>query len=176
MEEKKVAGEWIYQGIILDLKIDTVILPDGNRTTREVVVHQGAVAIVAVTEAEEILLVKQFRYPVGQVLLEIPAGKLEKGEDPLECAKRELSEETGCAAEEWQPISTFYTTPGFSDEIMHLYLAKKLYKNEQTADTDEFIEVQQVSLDSAVQKVFSGEIKDAKSIAGILLTRLVLKK
>lgn len=169
MLETKIQSKNVYQGKVLNVRIDTVILPDGNHSKREVVVHPGAVAIVAVNEKEEIILIKQFRHPVGQILWEIPAGKLEKGEDPDSCARRELAEETGFGATKWQKLSTFYTTPGFCDEIMYVYLATELYIDQQSTDDDEFIEVHRIPFAEALQKIKSGDIRDAKSIAGILL-------
>ena len=169
MDETTVDSKLVFEGKILNLKVDTVNLPNGRQAVREVVVHPGAVAVVAVTDADELVLIKQFRYPVGQVIWEIPAGKLEKGEDPLSCAQRELAEETGHGAEQWKHLSTFFTTPGFSDEIMYVYLASGLHTDKQTADDDEFIEPHYISFAEALRMISDGEIKDAKSIAGILL-------
>lgn len=169
MEETTVESRLVFEGRVLNMKVDTVKLPNGKQSTREVVVHPGAIAVVAVTDADELVLIKQFRYPVGQVIWEIPAGKLEKGEDPLNCAKRELAEETGHGAEQWKHLSTFFTTPGFTDEIMYIYLATGLNTDKQTADDDEFIELQYVPFSEALGMIASGEIKDAKTIAGILL-------
>lgn len=169
MDETTVDSKLVFEGKVLNLKVDTVNLPNGKQAVREVVVHPGAVAVVAVTDADELVLIKQFRYPVGQVIWEIPAGKLEKGEDPLSCAQRELAEETGHGAEQWKHLSTFFTTPGFSDEIMYIYLASGLHTDKQTADDDEFIELHYIPFAEALRMISDGEIKDAKTIAGILL-------
>lgn len=170
MQEKKIDSQVIYSGKVLDLKLDKVELPNGKEANREVVVHPGAVTITALTENNEILLIRQYRYPAGETLWELPAGKLERGENPLSCAKRELSEETGYGASEWTPLSTFFTTPGFSDEIMYLYLAQGLYNERLQADDDEFIELHKVPFKEAVNLINQGDIKDAKTIVGILLT------
>ncbi len=169
MIEKTVSSKTIYKGKVLDLKVDTVRLPNGKTADREVVVHRGAVAVVAVTDNDEIILIKQFRYPTGKVLWEVPAGKIDAGEIPEDCAVRELAEETGFGARQWEHLSTFYTTPGFSDEIMYVYLARDLYIDERKMDDDEFIDMYRVPVKNAVEMVISGEISDAKSIAGILL-------
>jgi len=169
VQEKQVESQWIYRGKILDLKLDTVVLPDGKQTAREVVVHPGAAAVAALNDSGEVLLIRQFRYPAGEVLWELPAGKLERDEDPLECARRELAEETGYGAREWEHVSTFYTTPGFSDEIMYMYLARGLYQEKKSPDNDEFIEVHEMPLAKALELIRTGEIKDAKTIVGIFL-------
>lgn len=171
MEERTIERKIVFEGRVLKLKVDTVELPNGQQTTREVVVHPGAVAVVALTEADEVLLIKQYRYPVGKVIWEIPAGKLEREENPLTCAQRELAEETGHGAAQWTHLSTFFTTPGFSDEIMHLFLARELFTDKKTADDDEFIELYTIPLAEALRMIAAGEIEDLKTIAGILLAR-----
>lgn len=168
MEEKIIEVREIYQGKVLNLRLDKVMLPNGREAGREVVEHPGAVAVVARDDAGEIILVKQYRHPVKDIIWEIPAGKLEKGEDPLLCAKRELAEETGLGAEKWQHLSVFYTTPGFSDEIMYLYLAENLSEVNSNPDDDEFIEVDWFTA-GELQKMLAGNnIKDAKTIVGLL--------
>ena len=171
MKEKTIASKTIYDGKILSLKVDTVLLPNGKETTREVVVHPGAVTIAAVTDNQEVIMIKQFRYPAGKILWELPAGKIDAGEDPKDCALRELAEETGFGARETKHISTFYTTPGFSDEIMHVFWAGNLYPDKKIPDDDEFIDIHKIPLKKAVEMVVSGEITDGKSIAGILLAK-----
>ncbi len=168
MEEKKLASENKFKGEILTLNLDTVELPNGKKAPREVVRHPGAVSVVAL-EGDDLILVRQFRYPVQEILWEVPAGKLDAGEEPEKCAKRELYEETGYKCEQMIHLTTFYTTPGFSDEIMHLYLATDLTPDQQCLDEDEFVTVEKVPLKKAIAMIGTGEIKDAKSIVGIYM-------
>lgn len=169
LRETKIGEERIYEGKIVNLRIDRVRLPNGREATREVVEHPGAVGILAFTAADRILLLRQYRAATGEILWEIPAGKLDSGEDPLNCARRELEEETGYTAGEWASLVTYYTTPGFSNEIMHIYTARNLVAGSQKTDEDEFVEVQEFSLDEAWEMVTKGEIKDAKTIIAISL-------
>ncbi len=173
--EKTIKSEWIYRGKIIDLKVVEVELPDGNKSKREIVVHRGASAIVPMDDEGCVIMVKQFRKPAEKVLLEIPAGTLEEGEDPLECAKRELIEETGFGAKEFIHLISFYSTPGFTTEKLHIYLAKGLYKSEGETDFDEFIETEKIPLDKLFSMVLEGKIEDAKTIIGILTTYERLK-
>ncbi len=168
LHEKMVKSETVYRGKILNLRVDQVELPNGKKAVREVVEHAGAVAVVPINEKREIIMVKQYRYPAGRVLLEVPAGKIEKGEDPALCAERELLEETGYRAGDMVLLYSFYTTPGFSDERMYLYLARGLTRMESSPDEDEFIRLHCVPMDAALEMVSRGEIMDAKSIIGIL--------
>ncbi len=158
----------IYKGKIINLRVDTVTLPDGGTCTREIVEYAGAVAIVPLNEKGELLLVRQYRYAVKKALLEIPAGKIEPGEDPAECAKRELLEETGYEAKELNKVIRFYSTPGFTNEEIHVFLATGLTLKKQNLDDDEFIDVQTIPYDTALEMIRTGEICDAKSVAGIL--------
>lgn len=174
MKEKLINSEVKFKGQILELRLDTVELPNNKIATREVVRHPGAVSIVAF-DGQNVLLVRQYRHPVQEVLWEIPAGKLDLGEEPLACAKRELHEETGYKAGEWKLLSNFFTTPGFSDENMFLYLATKLEEGEQCLDEDEFLSLERVPLEKALEMVVNGEIKDAKTIAGITLAHLYME-
>lgn len=160
----------IFAGKIINLRLDSVQLPNGKKTTREVVEHPGAVAVVPVLSNQHIVLVKQYRHPVGEVTWEIPAGKLESKEAPEVCAERELEEETGYRAAEIKKITAFFTAPGFTDEIIHLYIAEGLEQTAQQTDSDEFIDVMTVPHVEALAMVQRGEIKDAKSIIGILMT------
>ena len=142
-------------------------LPNGEETTREVVQHPGAVAVLAVTSEQKVILVRQFRYAIGQVTIELPAGKLEKGENPLEAATRELAEETGYLAKEVKPLLTFYSTPGFSDEVMHLYEATDLVPGSQNLDDDEFVDCLAASKQEVLQWMEEGKIVDAKTLVGL---------
>ncbi|MGZ4106538.1 MAG: NUDIX hydrolase, partial [Tumebacillaceae bacterium] len=138
--------------------------PNGNQSTREVVLHPGAVTVLAITEDDKVLLVRQYRNPCDTVLIEAPAGKLEKNEDPLEAAKRELEEETGYTANKWQHLSSFYTSPGFSNEILHAYVATELTKTAQNLDNDEFLDLIAVTADEVQEMLNKGEIVDSKTL------------
>lgn len=163
-----LSSKKIYEGKIINLRVDTVALPDGRTGTREVVEYAGAVAVVPVNQKGELLLVRQYRHAVGKTLLEIPAGKLEPGEGPAVGARRELLEETGCEAGQLTRLISFYSTPGFTTEELHLFLATGLKLKEQDLDEDEFIDVVPVPFARALEMIWSGEICDAKSVAGIL--------
>lgn len=166
--ETKVEGETLYDGKILRLERDKVILENGNTAYREVVRHNGGACIVPVTKDNEILFVKQYRYPFSKVIMELPAGKLEINEQPEVCAKRELREETG-AIGEVEYLTEIYPTPGYSSEIIYIYAAFNVEIGSLSLDEDEFIDVVKVDINSALEMVKNGEIKDAKTIVGILL-------
>ncbi len=177
--ERKISSEPVFDGCLLHVKRDEVELPNGHKAVREWIKHPGASAIVPLLPDDQIILVRQFRYPVGQVTLEVPAGKLDKvGEDPIECAKRELSEETGYTAGKIWKLTTIATTVGFTDEYIHLYAATDLTAGDKHPDSDEFINAVKVPLIAAVQMVESGKIFDAKSAVSILLLakQVFLKK
>ena len=167
LERKLLNSELIFTGKIINLRVDTLALPGGVQTTREVVEHHGAVAVVPIN-GMDVILVRQPRHAVGLSLLEIPAGKLEDGENPEECARRELREETGFVAREMEKLFTCYSTPGFSNELLHIYLAADLAYEAPDPDFDEDIEVVTMPLEEAVGLVWNGGIQDAKSIAGLL--------
>lgn len=167
LNEKTISTQPIFTGKILKLRVDTVELPDGRESTREIVEHRGAVAIVVVNDDNEIFMVRQYRKPVEKVLLEIPAGTMEENEDPLDCARRELSEETGLTAANWEHILSYYSAPGFSDELLHLYLATGLEPGDTHPDQDEFLELVKLPLNEAYRLIFDGTIVDGKSIIGI---------
>lgn len=169
LTEHKLSSETIFSGKILTVRRDTVRLPNGHEATREVVAHPGAVAVVPVTAAGEVVLVRQYRYPIAQELLEVPAGKLDKGEAPEACARRELEEETGYRAGRLEHLASFYTAPGFTDEIMHLYLASDLSQTAQHTDGDEFINIEYYKPAQLKQMLQDKKIIDAKTIAGLLL-------
>ncbi len=160
----------IFNGRLIKLRVDEVILPNGRKSTREIVEHPGAVAVVAVDEENNILMVKQYRKAIEKVLLEIPAGKLEKGESEEECVKRELVEETGYFPKSIKRVTSFYTSPGFSNEVIHLFIAKELKKESMKADFDEYLQVVKMPAKEVLKKIHSGEIADGKTISGLLLT------
>lgn len=166
-EEKTIDSKEIFSGKIIKLRVDKVCLPDSRQSTREIVEHAGAVAIIAMDEQQNIIMVRQYRKPVEQVLLEIPAGTLERDEEPLACAQRELREETGFTADHWQKVFSYYSAPGFCNEYLHIYAASGLHQGEGHTDDDEFIEVVRIPLREAYQMMFSGEIQDGKSIIGL---------
>ena len=157
-----------YKGIIVDVTTDMVKLSNDAVTLREVVWHPGGVCVAALDEDDAVYIVRQFRYPFREHLWELPAGKLEPGEDPFPAAQRELSEETGLEAAEWTPLGTLYTSPGFSTERLYLYLATGLTRGTAHPDPNEFLDVDRVPLTEMVRRVESGEISDAKTVAGIL--------
>jgi len=169
LEEKTLESKRIYEGKIVNLRVDTVELPNGRTTTREVVEHRGAVAIVPMLDHEKVVLVRQFRQPVGTALLEIPAGTLDKGEDPAECARRELVEEIGYFPAKLTEMFDSYLAPGYSTEKLHTFLAEDLEKVGENRDFDEFLEVVTIKLRDAAEMIRVGEIVDAKSICGLLL-------
>ncbi len=172
--EKQLSSEYIYEGRIIKLRRDTALLPNGEEATREVVEHNGGVCVAALTEHDEVLFVRQFRYPYGEVVTEIPAGKRDSAaEDPLECGRRELKEETGAVAESFIPLGRLYPTPGYCGEIIWMYAAVGLKYGEQSLDEDEFLNVVKIPLDKAVEKIMSGEITDAKTQAAVLKLKLL---
>lgn len=166
--EKKISSRQIFDGKIVKLFVDEVELPDGQHATREIVRHPGAVCVVPLTDEGEVVMVRQFRYPFGEVLLEIPAGKLEPGEDPLEAVKRELEEESGAVANKIEHLGEIYTTVAIFDEKIQLYIATELNFINAHPDEDEFLEVEKIPLKKLVEMVMRGEIKDAKTQIAIL--------
>ena len=167
MREKKLNGKVIFDGKVVKVELDEVLCPNGNKSFREVVRHHGGAAILCVTPDDKILLERQFRYAYDEVIYEIPAGKLEKGEDPYQAALRELEEETGFKADELIHLTDVYPTCGYSSEVIHLYLAQNTKKSHTNFDDDEIIETYEVPLDEAKQMILDGRIKDAKTIVAI---------
>ena len=168
LEEKTLSSVYIYQGKIINLRHDKVKLPDDRETIREIVEHPGAVAILALTEKKEIVMIRQFRKPADEVLWELPAGTMEEGEDLVSCARRELEEETGYYPRKIKKLITFFSTPGFCNEKLTLFLAEDLEKKNKNEDADEFIEVELIKPNEALRLVKENVIKDAKTIIGIL--------
>lgn len=174
LTEKQLTKEYIFKGKVINLRRDTAILPDNSTAIREVVEHNGGVCVAALTDDDEILFVKQFRYPYMEEILEIPAGKRDSlHEDPLQCGKRELKEETGATAEKFIPLGELYPTPGYCGEIIWMFAATGLTFGEQNPDEDEFLEVKKIPLKKAVEMILNGEIKDAKTQTVILKLKLL---
>ncbi|MGM0602610.1 MAG: NUDIX hydrolase [Bacillota bacterium] len=167
-KEKKIDGETIYEGNILKLHRDKVEFPDSHSSIREVVEHSGGVAILAEDNDGKLLLIKQYRYPVDEVIYEIPAGKLEKDESPAECAFRELKEETGYEAENLKELFNFYPTPGYSTEIIYIYRAEKLKFSGRDLDPGEYIEVVPKSRAEVKELLKKGKINDSKTLIAVL--------
>lgn len=169
LNEITLDSEMIFKGNILKLRIDDIKLPDGTKSKREIVEHSGGVTILPVTDDDRIIMVKQYRKPVEEVVLELPAGKLESDEEPEQCAKRELWEETGFRTENIDFICSFYTSPGYSDELLYLYSARELFAAEEDrSEPGEFVEVCYLQKDEIIPKIINGKIKDSKTIIGLL--------
>ena len=169
LTEIKTASEEIYDGVILHVYKDSVMLPNGKPAGRELIRHVGAVGIVPLTEDGRVYIERQYRYPLDMVITEIPAGKLDsKSEDRLEAAKRELREETGITADEWTDMGVYYPAAAYTDEKITLYLARGLHLGEQKLDDDEFLNIEAVPLSQLVDEVMSGEISDGKTQVAIL--------
>ena len=166
-EEKTMKSDKLYEGKLLNLRVDTVELPNKKYSKREVVEHPGGVAVIPITEDNCIVLVKQYRKAVERFLLEIPAGKLELNEEPRQTAQRELKEETGFEARKLEYLLEFYTSPGFSNEKIYLFLASDLIEGETNPDAGELVEVEKYSINDLIKMVERGEIIDSKTIIGI---------
>ncbi|MBR5730508.1 MAG: NUDIX hydrolase [Firmicutes bacterium] len=176
LTETRVSSEELFDGVVLHVFRDQISLPDGRPAERELIRHVGAVCIVPLTEDGSVIIERQYRYPIAQPVIEIPAGKLDwPGEDRLEAAKRELREETGYTADRWTDIGLYYGAPAFSDEKITIYLAEGLHRGEQDLDEDEFIDVFEMPLDRLVEMVVAGGIVDGKTQVAILKTAQILK-
>ena len=167
--EKKITSTKVYQGSFLKIYQDKVMLPDGREASREYIKHPGATAVVPITEDGHIVMVRQYRYPVGKVTLEIPAGKLDAGEEPLICAQRELKEETGYVADSWTKLTSLLTTPGFTDEVIHLYKAEGMRFDKACPDEDEFIHTCLYTPEELRQMIADETITDAKTLIALLM-------
>ena len=175
LTEKQLTKEYIFKGKIINVRRDTALIPDGSTAIREVVEHNGGVCVIALTDNNEILFVKQFRYPYMEEVLEIPAGKRDSlNEDPLECGKRELKEETGATAKRFIDLGKLYPTPGYCGEIIWMFAALDLDFGDCDPDDDEFLEISKIPLDKAVEMVMKGELKDAKTQTAILKLKYML--
>ena len=166
-EEKTLDSEYVYNSRVIDVRYDNIEISTGKKSSRIVVEHPGGVVIVAQKTPETILMVKQYRYPIRETVLELPAGKLEKGEDPFEAAKRELEEETGYKSDNWQSLGYINTTPGFCDEKLYLYFAKDLDFVGEHPDDGEIIQCFEYQIDEIFAKIKSGEINDSKTICAL---------
>lgn len=167
MREKKLKSDVIYDGKIVRLEKDTVLCPNGKEAFREVIRHNGGAAILYINDKDEVLLIKQFRYPYNEIIYEIPAGKLEKNENPYDAAMRELEEETGIKAKSLEHLIDIYPTCGYSSEIIYLYLAKDCTLTHTNFDPDEFIEIEYIPLNKVKEMILNGKLKDGKAICAI---------
>ena len=174
LAEKTLTSDVEFEGKIFTITHDTVELENGSTAVRDVLLHHGGVCVIPVTENNEIYMVKQFRYPFRTVTTEVPAGKLEKGEDHAECGRRELLEETGCVCSEYICLGEMYPTPAYNTEITYMYMARGLEFRKQDLDEDEFLDVVTVPLAKAVEMVMNGEIKDGKTQIVILKAARIL--
>ncbi len=174
LEEKQLKAEYMYRGRIINLRRDEALLPNGATATREVIEHPGGVCVAALTDEDDLLFVRQFRYPYGEIILELPAGKRDhSGENPLECGIRELKEETGATAKRFIPLGELYPTPGYCGEVIWMYFADGLTMGEQSTDEDEFLDLVKIPFEKAVEMVLSGEIKDSKTQIAVLKVKLL---
>lgn len=174
LSEKTLSQKTVYQGRILSVHVDEVLLPNGETATREIVEHVGGVGILALDERNRVLTVTQYRYVLGKPLLEIPAGKLDPNEDPATGALRELREETGAVPDTLLPLGRIIPAPGCFGEVLYLFLAKGLHMEQQQLDADEFLRVERIPFDEMVHRCISGEIEDGKTVIAILKAKALL--
>ncbi len=165
----------IYKGKIIDLSVETVTLPNGATADLEVITHPGAAAVVPMKDDRTVIMVRQYRHAVGRFIDEIPAGKLHPGEDPKDCAAREVEEETGYKVNRLEPLLSFLTTPGFTNEIIHIFVGRELSPGTQNLGADEVLEIIEMPLDQAIARIKTGEIRDAKTIIGLQAVCLRMK-
>ena len=174
LTEKQLTSKYVFKGKIINTRVDKALLPNGKTAIREVIEHPGGVCVAALTDQNQLLFVRQFRYPYFEETLEIPAGKRDKDDEaPIECGKRELKEETGATAENFISLGKLYPTPGYCGEIIWTFLATGLSFDEANPDEDEFLNVIKIPLEKAVEMVLAGEIKDAKTQAAVLKVKLL---
>ncbi len=169
MEEKTIKTNYIYKGRILNLRNDDIELPDGKPAQREIVEHSGGAAILAIDGDDTVYLTRQFRYPYKKILVELPAGKLGKGENAADCARRELKEETGLVAEQLELLAELYPSPGYTEEVLYIFLAKGLHQGDASPDEDEFLQVVKLPYGEFLSQAMNNQIKDAKTVAAALI-------
>ncbi len=174
-EEKTVSSKTIFSGKVIELKVDTVSLPNKKTSTREIVKHPGGVGVLAITDDNKIILVKQYRKPYEKVMYEIPAGKLDKGESIEVCGRRELMEETGATAKVFEYLGATYPSPGYTNEIIHIYFAKEVSFGKTNPDEDEFLDVEFFEIDEVKEMIMNNEINDSKTIIGFFMAMEKLK-
>ncbi len=174
LDEKTLSSEQKFDGKIVKLYVDSVELEDGKKSFREVIKHPGGVCVLPLDEEGNVLFVRQFRYPHQKVLLEIPAGKLEYGENHAECGLRELKEETSCTCDRYEYLGSLIPTPAYCGEVIHMYLARGLHYGEQKLDSGEFLDIEKIPLNRAVEMIMNNEIEDSKTQIAVLKTRLKL--
>ncbi len=176
LNEKRLSTKEIFNGKVVKLSVDEVRLEDGRNALREVISHPGGVCVVPLNDDGEIYMVRQFRYPFGKVLMEIPAGKLEYGEDHRACGIRELKEETGAEADSFEYLGCLYPTVAYDTEVIHMYLARGLHFGDRLLDEDEFLDVEKIPFEQAVEMVMRGELPDAKTQLAILKAKALIDK
>lgn len=176
LEEKTISSDEIYNGRIFKVTKDMALLENGREALREVVHHSGGVTVIPITDNNEIIMVKQYRYPYHKAILEIPAGKLEKGESHYDAGKRELLEETGCTCSEYEFLGEVFPTPAYVTEVIYMYMARGLEFSKQNLDSDEFLDVVKLPVEKAFEMVMNGEIADSKTQIGVLKAYYLLKK
>ena len=174
LSEHRLSSKLVYDGKLLKVRSDTVRLPDGNTAEREYIEHPGAVAVIALTDSGELVMERQYRYPLGRDMIEVPAGKIDRGEDPLATARRELKEETGYTAAQWRHVATINIAIAYSNERIEIYLAKDLKHEGATLDEEEFLEVFTLPLATALAWVREGKITDSKTVSALFWAEKVL--